>query len=99
MWRGYELALIAYGIVICREWIRRGYKDSCLSQIAAFDTHMVLDWEFPFEESFVAPTLPPWLTDDLCRSHQSNLKRKDAAHYGPLFPDVPDNLPYIWPVV
>lgn len=29
MWRGYEEALGAYGIAICREWQRRGYADSC----------------------------------------------------------------------
>ena len=32
------------------------------------------------------------------RSHQSSLVRKDATHYGPLFPEVPDDLPYVWPV-
>lgn len=87
MWRGYKTALVLYGVTICQEWIRRGFKDSCLSQIESFDD----------DSGFI--TSPPWLTDDLCRSHQSNLKRKDAAHYGPLFPDVPDNLPYVWPVV
>jgi len=23
--------------------------------------------------------------------------RKDPAHYRPFFPDVPDDLPYVWP--
>lgn len=31
-------------------------------------------------------------------SHRSNLIRKLPSHYGPLWPNVPDNLPYIWPV-
>jgi hypothetical protein len=43
---------------------------------------------------------PPWLGDEqLHRSHQSNLIRKDPGFYRPLFPDVPPDLPYVWPVV
>ena len=30
-------------------------------------------------------------------SHQSNLVRKDATFYGPLFPDVGPDLEYVWP--
>lgn len=33
MWRGYEEALGAYGIVVCREWQRRGHADSCAAKI------------------------------------------------------------------
>lgn len=46
----------------------------------------------------IRPYYPPWLTDEFCLSHRSNLIRKDPNHYRPLWPDVPDNLPYIWPV-
>ena len=35
--------------------------------------------------------------DAMHRAHQSSLLRKDPAHYGPLFPGVPDDLPYYWP--
>src|SRR3712207_7307101 len=31
-------------------------------------------------------------------SHRSALVRKDPARYRPLFPEVPDDLPYVWPV-
>ena len=42
--------------------------------------------------------LPPWIGDaEFHRSHQSNLVRKDVEFYGPLFPGVPDDLPYVWP--
>ena len=30
-------------------------------------------------------------------SHQSNLVRKDATFYGPLFPGVGPDLEYVWP--
>jgi ribosomal protein S18 acetylase RimI-like enzyme len=33
MWRGYEEALGAYGIAICREWQRRGHADTCADKI------------------------------------------------------------------
>jgi hypothetical protein len=47
-----------------------------------------------------AGELPAWLgREDFHRSHQSALLRKDPAHYRPIFGlDVPDDLPYVWPV-
>ena len=51
------------------------------------------------EGKIAAGALPPWLGDPaLHRSHQSNLVRKDPAFYKERFPDVPDDLPYVWPV-
>jgi hypothetical protein len=42
---------------------------------------------------------PPWFGDKAFHlSHQSNLLRKMPEHYRPFFGDVPDDLPYIWPV-
>jgi alpha-tubulin suppressor-like RCC1 family protein len=35
--------------------------------------------------------------DAVSRSHRSNLIRKMPEHYGPIWPDVPDDLPYYWP--
>ena len=31
-------------------------------------------------------------------SHRSSLVRKDPDRYGPRFPGVPPDLPYVWPV-
>lgn len=51
------------------------------------------------DELAAAGALPPWLGDeDFHRSHRSSLLRKDPEHYRPLFPDDPDDLPYVWPV-
>lgn len=42
---------------------------------------------------------PQWLGNRrFHRSHQSNLLRKDPIYYRKFFPNVPDNLPYIWPL-
>lgn len=90
MWRGHEGTLMLYQMAICHEWsMMRRYTDTCLEKTLAV-------WE-----AYGSPegTFPPWLGDkDFHRSHQSNLLRKDPEHYGPLFPDVPDDLPYVWPI-
>lgn len=88
MWRGYESALIRYGIAMCDEWIKRGYKDSMRVRF--------------IEESKGAQGdtgMPHWLgREDFHVSHQSNLVRKDPLFYRKFFPSVPDNLEYVWPV-
>jgi hypothetical protein len=84
MWSGHIPALAAYGIAICDEWIGRGFRDTCRDKISQFAAP---DFE-----------LPAWLGDsDFHRSHQSNLLRKMPDHYSQFFPNVPDDLPYIWP--
>lgn len=41
---------------------------------------------------------PPWWGDEsFHRSHQSNLVRKFPEHYRKHFPNVPNDLPYVWP--
>lgn len=89
MWEGYEGALLVYGAAICLEWDRRGFQDSCLEKMN----------EVVGYHSVRPLTLPPWLgNEEFHRSHQSNLVRKLPGHYRQFFPDVPDNLPYVWPV-
>lgn len=88
MWRGFETALAWYGLACCMEWAARGYNDSLARYFAEMAGHVT------FEEAIK----PEWLGDPAFhRSHQSNLIRKLPEHYGPLFPGVPNNLPYVWP--
>lgn len=89
MWRGYEKTLVVYGVTVCGEWKNRGYKDTMQSRIG--------EYFYKFEDAFDGR--PGWLGDsEFHLSHQSNLIRKLPEFYGPLFPGVPDDLPYIWPV-
>lgn len=100
MWAGYEEALVAYALAICHEWRRRGYADTVSTTIVA-DLRAATGIEDVRTQCELerADQLPRWLGDEsLHRSHRSALVRKDAAHYGRLFPDVPDDLPYRWPV-
>lgn len=86
MWVGYEVALIAYGSIVCMEWLDRGYKDACHAKIGAFTEIFGDEVE-----------LPHWLGDeDLHASHRSNLMRKDPKYYKQFF-DEPSTYPYIWP--
>ena len=90
MWRGHLGALLAYQRIICWEWTGRGYRDTCLGKMEK-DIMDELDY-------FTEPLLPPWFGDvEFHLAHQSNLVRKDRWFYGPKFPGVPDDLPYIYP--
>lgn len=87
MWQGHEFNLACYGAIMCQAWRLRGYKDSLLGYFE--DAMLILP----------VTIQPAWFgRDDIHLSHRSNLVRKLPSHYGPLFPGVPDNLPYVWPV-
>ena len=87
MWRGYEKALAEYGAEICAEWIRRGYKDS------------LIDYFINRAQPMDKIVYPPWLNSkNFHRAHRSNLLRKDKTFYSKYKWDVPDNLPYVWPI-
>lgn len=86
MWSKTPNALVEYGVQICLAWRARGYKDTCLEKI---------------KKHFVASestAMPHWLgTDELHLSHKSMLIQKNPDFYRGAWPDVPDNLNYIWP--
>jgi hypothetical protein len=84
MWAGFEGALGLYGLAVCEEWVRRGYRDTCTEKILAL-------------VGSADPTDPPWLGDPrLHASHRSNLRRKDPVTY-PFCED--PALPYLWPAL
>ncbi|MEO7236832.1 MAG: MSMEG_6728 family protein [Lapillicoccus sp.] len=99
MWRGFEEALGRYGLSCCQAWVELGFGDTCALTIAtdlrAAGVHTVRTQQ----QLAAADALPPWLGDEaLHRSHQSALLRKEHEHYRPFFPDIPDDLAYVWPV-
>jgi len=99
MWSGFEEALGTYGQVMSRVWVEQGFGDTCAATIAADLAAVGIDGLRSQEELAAAGELPAWLGDEaLHRSHQSALVRKDPRFYGPRFPGVPDDLPYLWPV-
>ena len=99
MWKGFEEALGRYGFTCCDVWTELGFGDTCAVTIATDLSAAGVTAVRRQSALAAAGALPPWLGDEaLHRSHQSSLLRKDPGHYGPLFPGVPDDLPYVWPV-
>lgn len=89
MWRGHETYLYIYHIAIVREWKRRGYKDT--TELKFINIMHSMPHKIRHER-------PAFLGDsDFHISHQSNLIRKNPEYYIPIFGDVPDDLPYVWP--
>jgi len=99
MWRGYERALCMYGAAACYQWrIVRNRNCDMWPWFPARDKAYA-DGIMPWAAEPQIAAVPPWVTDAwLMRSHRSNLIRKNAEHYGPLFPNTPENMPYLWPV-
>ena len=83
MWRDHYVLLELYHDVMIDEWVQRGYRNTMSKKYGSWK-----QW----------PAKPEWFLPELVRSHQSNLIRKKPEHYKKLWPDVPDDLPYIWPV-
>lgn len=91
MWRSHEPYLVrVYLQAMMNEWSARGYRNTKiqdhfdqLSEAVACE-QIEAPWWFDIEELFI--------------SHRSNLIRKKPEHYGVIWPDVPDNIEYVWPV-
>ncbi|GAA0268654.1 hypothetical protein GCM10009539_64670 [Cryptosporangium japonicum] len=95
MWRGRTAGLVVYGLAMVRAWRARGFADTTAPQMAEFAPDAA---GLTPREAAAAGLLPSWVGDEeVHRSHRSNLRAKDPAFYGPLFPDTPDDLPYVWP--
>lgn len=98
MWKGHEEALGRYGLTCCEAWTDLGFGDTCAATIAADLAAAGVTTVRSQAALAEAGALPSWLGDEAFhRSHRSSLVRKDPDHYRPLFPDVPDDLEYVWP--
>lgn len=85
MWRNNINGLIAYGVVMCDEWTKRGYKDTTKEKILALGYADSSD-------------LPSWWGDpDIHSSHRSNLLRKDPDFYSQWGWNDDPAAPYVWP--
>lgn len=83
MWRGYEDALRLYLNAMLVEWEDRGFQNNMVHYDLS-QTQVVFPW---------------WLGDArLHDSHKSNLLRKHPSYYSQFGWEVPDDLPYFWPV-
>ena len=95
MWTGCELTLARYGQTMCREWRVRGYSDNTENRILELVQDALVNGVWLPGKNDEDPW---WLgKEGFHKSHRSNLIRKDPGYYGPIWPDVPDCLPYVWP--
>ncbi len=98
MWKGFEEALGRYGFTCCEVWLELGFGDTCAATIGADLRSVGIATVRTQEELAGAGALPPWLGDEAVHlSHRSALVRKDPELYRPMFGDIPDDLPYVWP--
>lgn len=95
MWSGHTAALVTYGVVISERWVADGYADTVRPLILEF---VAPELARPQSALAAGGELPWWLGwEPLHRSHRAALLRKDPEHYGPQFPGVDPDLPYVWP--
>ena len=93
MWRGYECALLNYGIAMCDEWKGRGYQENMRPRFLA-----ALGCQRFLGRINVEVPMPTWFGDeDFHASHRSNLLRKDKQYYSQFGWIEADDMPYIWP--
>ena len=100
MWEDYPMALIAYGMACCQEWVRRGKKDNTYATFESFaalaeDVFTEQNWL----EANMPELIPKWIGDEnFHRSHRQNLIRKEPAWYeiGLGWTDGPSD-EYFWP--
>ncbi len=98
MWSGSVEALGRYAFTCCEVWVEAGFGDTCAASIGRELAEVGVTEVRSQAELAEAGALPDWLGDeDFHRSHRSALVRKDPGTYRQVFPDVPDDLPYVWP--
>ncbi len=98
MWAGAESGLVAYGLEICAEWVRRGRADTCAATITTDAGLAEIPVAATSAEAAALGALPWWLGDErLHASHRAALVRKEPDWYAERFPDADPEDPYWWP--
>ena len=86
MWAGYHAALASYGLLMCQEWIKRGYKDSLTPKF------------LEYIEKLGPLILPPWIGGPIHSNHRARLLAKDFNYYSQFgWSEKPTETNY-WPV-
>lgn len=87
MWKGYEYSLLTYGMAMCLEWRRRGFKDSLLDRF----------WVFRGQHKYGLD--PEWLGgQEFHSSHRAALLDKDWSWYRQFGWNESPERNYVWPV-
>lgn len=84
MWRGARQQLVAYGLAVCAEWVRRGYRDRVAAKLRRFGRP--------------GGPLPRWWGGPLHTTHRAALLAKAPEHYAQFGWDETPKIDYYWPV-
>lgn len=86
MWRGYEVAMLAYLEQCVAEWKRRGFEDTCWEKATEYVNKSVVVY-------------PPWLGNPaLHSSHRAALLYKLPSHYSQFGWTETPKQDYYWPI-
>lgn len=96
MWKGYATALTLYHDISIHIWINRGFNNTMIRQYIPSYTFGYTNEAYSLYDNIEVK--PPWLTDEFCAAHRSNLLRKDPVYYSQFGWTEGPNLPYIWPI-
>jgi hypothetical protein len=81
-WRGYELALMNYGVACCEQFASRGHEDHLRQRMFGFIGRIMERHNLDFDD-LDFPEDPPWLCmPRLHSSHRAALLLKDPTWYG-----------------
>lgn len=83
LWRGYEYSVCMYGMIMCEEWIDRGFKDNTLKWFQ--DKHAELK-DQPYQ----------YFSEELRSSHRAALLAKDFIHYSQMSWKEKPVINYVW---
>lgn len=96
-WQNYEYQLCKYGIEICKEWVRRGYKDTMLSRFENLLFELAFCWHK--NKGNLNNHKPKWLKNEkILKSHRAALLFKDFDYYKQFNWKEKPKLDYVWPV-
>lgn len=91
MWRGYDQALISYGLWVCQVWCKRNYADTVGGWLESLLADRP-DWDDSL--------YPPWFGEPAFHSsHRAALLAKEPAHYGRFGWSEEPKIEYVWPTM
>jgi hypothetical protein len=88
MWVGHERYLVWYWIVMCQEWLSRGYNDNLLLQAKKAYIKATKGTDSP----------PNWWGGKIHVTHKRALLAKNYKHYSQYWPRLTPVIDYYWPV-
>jgi len=102
MWLYHPAAIAMYMNIAINEWCQRGYINNMKYILHPIGLKLLSHKEdnlHNFIDIQGIVNFPWWIgNEEFHNAHKSNLLRKMPEHYSKFGWDVPNNLPYVWPV-